>query len=125
MFFKGFLLVLEKYLFWRGDWALGYHSREFRDLTRESTRIYHVLFISNSRTSFHLWWRENLVKHQKIPKYYVNDCRTPATPKMEFLVTSVRSSRPEVSCKKGVLRNFPKKACNFVKKETLAKVFSC
>ena len=106
MFFKGFLLVLAKYLFWRGYWALGYYSREFRDLTRESTRIYHVLFISNSRTSFHLWWRENLVKHQKIPKYYVNDCRTPATPKMEFLVISVRSSRPEVSCKKGVLTNF-------------------
>ena len=49
-----------------------------------------------------------------------------------------RSSRPEVSCEKGVLRNFAKftakhlcrnfffnKACNFIKKETLAQVFSC
>ena len=53
-----------------------------------------------------------------------------------------RSSRPEVFCKKGVLRNFTKftgkhlcqrlffnkvsgKGCNFIKKETLAQAFSC
>ena len=53
-----------------------------------------------------------------------------------------RSSRPEVFCKKGVLRNFAKftgkhlyqirffnkvagLACNFVKKESLAQVFFC
>ena len=52
------------------------------------------------------------------------------------------SSRPEVFCKKGVLRNFTKftgkhlcqslffnkvadLACNFIKKETLAQVFPC
>ena len=22
---------------------------------------------------FHLWWKENLVKHQKVSKYYEND----------------------------------------------------
>ena len=53
----------------------------------------------------------------------------------------LRSSRPEVFCKKGVLRNLAKftekqlcqslffnkglQACNFIKKETLALVFSC
>ena len=46
----------------------------------------------------------------------------------------IRSSRPEVFCEKGVLRNFSKLAekypCrslvfNQVKKETLAQVFSC
>ena len=53
-----------------------------------------------------------------------------------------RSSRPEVFCKEGVLRNFSKftgkhlcqslffnkvagQACDFIKKETLAKLFSC
>ena len=48
-----------------------------------------------------------------------------------------RSSRPEVFCEKGVLRNFAKftrnnyarvsflKACNFIKKETLAQLLSC
>ena len=54
----------------------------------------------------------------------------------------MRSSRPLVFCKKGVLRNFTKftgkhlcqslffnkvagLVCNFIKKETLAQVFSC
>ena len=39
-----------------------------------------------------------------------------------------RSSWLEMFCKKGVLRNFTKLwplACNFIKKETLAQVFSC
>ena len=42
-----------------------------------------------------------------------------------------RSSRPEVFCKKGVLRNFSKFrgkhlwTCNFIKKENQAQVFSC
>ena len=33
------------------------------------------MFISNKRTSVHLWRKENLVKHQKVSKYYENDCR--------------------------------------------------
>ena len=33
------------------------------------------MFISNNRPSFHLWGKENLVKHQKVSKYYENDCR--------------------------------------------------
>ena len=63
------------------------------------------------------------------------------------MVFKFRSSRPEVFCKKDVLRNFAKltgkhlcqslflnkvagqrpatEACNFVNKETLAQVFSC
>ena len=40
-----------------------------------------------------------------------------------------RRSRPDVLCKKGILRNFAKltgkqaSACNFIKKETLTQVF--
>ena len=30
LFFGAFLLVLAKLLFWRGDWALDYHSMAFR-----------------------------------------------------------------------------------------------
>ena len=67
---------------------------------------------------------------------------------MNTLLTKVRSSCPEVFCRKGVLRNFTKiigkhlslffnkfaglglaealaQVCNFIKKETLAQVFSC
>ena len=34
-----------------------------------------IMLITNNRAPFHLWWKENLVKHQKISKYYENDCR--------------------------------------------------
>ena len=33
------------------------------------------MFISNNRTSFYLWVKENLVKHRKVSKYYEIDCR--------------------------------------------------
>ena len=33
------------------------------------------MFISNNCPSFHLWWKENLVKHRKTSKYYETDCR--------------------------------------------------
>ena len=46
-----------------------------------------------------------------------------------FCRSFLRSGRPEVFCKKGVLTNFVKFTgkylCNFIKKETLAQVFSC
>ena len=29
-----------------------------------------TIFISNNRPSFHLWWKENLVRHRKVSKYY-------------------------------------------------------
>ena len=62
--------------------------------------------------------------------------------KIYDLVAKYGSSRPEVFCKKGALRNFTKftgkhlcqglffnevaaLACNFIKKEGLAQVFSC
>ena len=32
------------------------------------------MFITNNRATLHLWWKENLVKHQKVSKYYENDC---------------------------------------------------
>ena len=42
-----------------------------------------------------------------------------------FLILNVRSSHHKCSMKKGVLRSFRPQACNFIKKETLAQVFSC
>ena len=31
-------------------------------------------FITNNHTSLHLWWKENLVKYQKVLKHYVHHC---------------------------------------------------
>ena len=31
------------------------------------------MFISNNRPSLPLWWKENLIKHQQVSKYYGND----------------------------------------------------
>ena len=27
------------------------------------------MFINNNRALFHLWWKENLLKHQRVSKY--------------------------------------------------------
>ena len=34
-----------------------------------------TMSISNNCAFFHLWWKENLVKHQNVSKYYENYCR--------------------------------------------------
>ena len=34
----------------------------------------YTMFRSNNGTSFHLWGRKNLEKHQKVSQYYENDC---------------------------------------------------
>ena len=43
-------------------------------VTREATLIYQ--FVTNNQSLFHLWWKENLVKHQKLSKYYKQGCRS-------------------------------------------------
>ena len=35
------------------------------------------MFCTNNHTLFHLWWKENLVKCQKVWKYYVHGCSLP------------------------------------------------
>ena len=32
------------------------------------------MYISNNHASLHFWCKENLVKHQKVSKYYETDC---------------------------------------------------
>ena len=32
------------------------------------------MFITNNHASFHLWWKENLLNHQKVSKYYEHGC---------------------------------------------------
>ena len=33
------------------------------------------MFITKNRHSFHLWWKENLVKYKKFSKYYAQDSK--------------------------------------------------
>ena len=33
-------------------------------------QLVYKVFLSNNRASFHLWLKKNLVKHQKVSKYY-------------------------------------------------------
>ena len=37
-------------------------------------QLVYTMFISNNRAFFHLWRKENLVKHQRVSKHYENDC---------------------------------------------------
>ena len=75
LFFKSFSLVLIKFWLWQEDWALGYHSVKFWDFSDISGQLVYTMFITNNCASFHLWWKKNLVKHQKVSKYYENYCR--------------------------------------------------
>ena len=45
-----------------------------RSATRVTARIYQ--YVTNNHASFHLWWKENLLNHQKVSKYYEHDCRS-------------------------------------------------
>ena len=84
--FQEFFARLTKFSFSQEDWALGYHSTKFRDFPNISqgpksedvpqpvTKLVYIMFTSNTCASFHLRWKENLVKHQRVWKYYENDC---------------------------------------------------
>ena len=66
--------------------------------TREATRI-------------HLWWKESLLKHRKVSKYYETDCRWNKLSVFNncgviCFLTNINHQR--CSIKKGVLRNFTK-----------------
>ena len=45
------------------------------------------MFRSNNCTLFHFWWKKNLVKHQKVSKYYEIDCLQDSVFLFMFLLT--------------------------------------
>ena len=49
------------------------------------------MFITNNYASFHVWWKENLVKYQKVSKYYDHDYR-------KIIVTKLRKIDINKSC---------------------------
>ena len=38
-------------------------------------QLVYTMFITNKQALFHLWWKENLDKYQKVSNYYDHDCR--------------------------------------------------
>ena len=38
-------------------------------------QLAYIMFISNNRAPFHLWWKEKFLEHWKVPKYYETDCK--------------------------------------------------
>ena len=85
--FKIFLLELAKFWVFQWDWALGYHPTGFWNFPDISwfPKILSLKSFGNSWSnsyyhrympSFHLWWKELLVKHQEVSKCYENDCRS-------------------------------------------------
>ena len=37
----------------------------------------YIMFITYNPASFHLWSKENIIKHKKVSKYYEHDCKLP------------------------------------------------
>ena len=38
-------------------------------------QLVYTVFITNNNNSLHLRWKENFIRHQKVSKYYGQDCR--------------------------------------------------
>ena len=72
-------------------------------------QLVYTMFITNNHASFHLRWKENLVKYQKASKYYVHDCTSGKT------FDNIRPIFGEVRTKK-----LPKKG-RFVDAESVRK----
>ena len=99
LFFKRFLLVLTKLSFREKDEALRNNSMKFWDfpdislfskvLSLKSFSNSYSQFITNNHALFHLWWKENLLNHQKVSKYYVHGCSPPLACQYKFLVASI------------------------------------
>ena len=110
-------------------WALGYDSLGFRHswyflISKDPkcwvagelvAQLVYTMFISNNRASFHLWWKENLVKHQKVSKYYENDCLQNFLLLFMSLLTAkfVKNSHILARIYFISLKNALKQTCNF------------
>ena len=76
--FRRFLLALTKFLFREEDWALGSFHMKFSCVGMKARPAANVIFlifpkasciyqfVINNHTSFYLWWKENLLNHQKV-----------------------------------------------------------
>ena len=87
MFFRSSLLVFKKFSFSEENWALSYNSIKFWDFLDifQFHKILSLKSFGNLKGNpnipcllliimLRLWWKESLIKHQKISKYYDHDC---------------------------------------------------
>ena len=54
--------ILNSWVYNNLNWLMNYLQKVY------------TIFISNNCALFHLWWLENLLKHQKVWKYYESGC---------------------------------------------------
>ena len=89
-------------------------------------QLVNTIFFTNNCASFHLWWNENLVKHQKVSKYYENDCGWDLwrIPTGEFVFSKVAGLEPASWLKNECFRRCFQRFClDFRNKRFLNKPF--
>ena len=88
-FFCSFLPKTLKFGSRIADWVLAIKSKHFRNfiefswffkilslVVRQLVRqLVHAFSGDNNLVSFHMWWKEIVLKPEKICKYFVQDCR--------------------------------------------------
>ena len=58
------------YYYWKRSLSWGFQI--FLIFSKQVIRqLVYTIFITNNHASFHLWWKEKLVKHQQVSKYYM------------------------------------------------------
>ena len=78
-----FWLLLPRFHFWKGDWALSYVSTQIWDfpniflflkiMSLVRQLVYQVCY-TRYHISFYLWLIGSILKNCKVPKYYDQDC---------------------------------------------------
>ena len=64
-------------------------STELKVVRQLVRQLLYTKFITNNHASFHFWWKKSLIKHQKVSKYYEQDCNLPASFSAWFLKKNI------------------------------------
>ena len=84
LFFKNFLLVLTRFSFWEEDWALGYNSMKFLNISKflkilvlnclaMRKGLVYIIFITNNHDLLHLWRQQKFCQTSKILKILLSE----------------------------------------------------
>ena len=76
-FFATFYQKTSNFCFWVDGWVLAMKSKYFMDFLKisEFPKILSLKSFSNLwGNSWHLWWRQIVLKSEKVCKYFVKDC---------------------------------------------------